>query len=48
MMEVEATQIATRFLESNGYLVVPRDSRGQRAHEKSPLYCAGAEWSVDH
>jgi hypothetical protein len=46
--EHEATRSAARFLESNGYLVSSGGYQEPVAPEKPPLYCAGAEWSVDH
>jgi hypothetical protein len=48
MTEAEATQIATRFLESSGYVVGPADHRGVIDPGKPPLYCGGAERFEDH
>jgi hypothetical protein len=46
--EGEATRIAARFLESNGYFVAPEDDRGPIAPDNPPLHCAGADWFDDH
>jgi hypothetical protein len=46
--EVEAIRIAMRFLESNGYVVLPTDHRGVIDPGKPPLYCGGAERCEGH
>jgi hypothetical protein len=48
MTEHEATQIATEFLESNGYVVGPAGHRGIVDPTKPALYCGGAERFEDH
>jgi hypothetical protein len=45
MIEAEATQIATAFLESNGYVVGPADHRGGNDPTKPALYCGGTSVS---
>lgn len=46
--EVEATRIASRFLESNNHVVVPTDYRGTTGPGKPPLLCCAVAWYEDH
>ena len=48
MTKAEATQIATEYLESSGYVVGPADHRGVIDPTKPALYCGGAERFEDH